>query len=93
MDLELWVQVGGYVSTVGQREAAVVAAGSVNAWGWVQFGVDMGESVGAVVDRVKMGVVGDCPHGYEVVGLSWFVSRSPMSLRSLAFVSNGLTYF
>ena len=23
---------------------------------------------GAVVDRVKMGVVRDCPHGYEAVG-------------------------
>ena len=52
--------------TVGQRAAA--AAGSANAWGRAQFGVDVEESVGAVVDRVNTGVVGDRPHGYEAVG-------------------------
>ena len=65
-DPELRAQVGGYVSTAGQRAAA--AAGSANAWGRAQFGVDVGESVGAVVDRVKTGVVGDRPRGYEAVG-------------------------
>ena len=46
----------------------MAAAGSTNAWGQAQFGVDVGGSMGAVVDRVNTGVIGDRPHGYEVVG-------------------------
>ena len=40
----------------------------MNAWGQAQFRVDVGESMGAVVDRVNTGVIGDRPHGYKVVG-------------------------
>ena len=35
---------------------------------YLLFRVDMGESVGVVVDRVKTGVVGDHLHGYKAVG-------------------------
>ena len=65
--------------TAGQRAAA--AAGSANAWGRAQFGVDVEESMGAVVDRVNTGVVGDRPHGYEAVG-QWDVKEQNTGVRS-----------
>ncbi|KAF8592707.1 ArfGap-domain-containing protein [Ramaria rubella] len=65
-DPELREKVGGYVSTASQRAAA--AAGSANAWGRSQFGVDVGENLGAVVDKVRSGVSGGRPSGgYEAV--------------------------
>jgi len=63
-DPELRERVGGYVSTASQRAAA--AAGTANAWGRQQFGVDVGENLGAVVDKVKS-VGGGRPEGYEAV--------------------------
>ena len=57
-----------YTKTGMAGQRAAVAAGSVTAWGRAQFGVDVEESVGAVVYRVNTGVVGDRPHGYEAVG-------------------------
>ncbi|KAF8525300.1 ArfGap-domain-containing protein [Gautieria morchelliformis] len=65
-DPELREKVGGYVSSASQRAAA--AAGTANAWGRTQFGVDVGESMGAVVDKVRSGVSGGPPgQGYEAV--------------------------
>lgn len=58
--------VGGYVGAAGQRAAMV--AGTANAWGRKQFGVDVGESVGGVVDKVRAGVTGGPgAQGYQAV--------------------------
>ncbi|KIJ37421.1 hypothetical protein M422DRAFT_60984 [Sphaerobolus stellatus SS14] len=66
-DPEFREKMGTYVSTASQKAAA--AAGTANAWGRQQFGVDVGESVGAVVDKVKTSVVGNRPpEGYAAVG-------------------------
>lgn len=66
-DPEFREKVGGYVGAAGQKVAA--AAGTANDWGKHQFGVDVGESVGVVVDKVKTGVIGNRPPaGYEAVG-------------------------
>ena len=65
-DPELREKVGGYMNSASRRAAA--AAGTANAWGRTQFGVDVGESVGAVVDKVRSGVSGGPPgQGYEAV--------------------------
>lgn len=64
-DPEFREKVGGMVSVAGQKAAA--AAGQANAWGKSQFGVDVGESVGAVVDKVKSNVLGGPGGGYEPV--------------------------
>jgi len=65
-DPELREKVGGYVSAASQKAAA--AAGTANAWSKAQFGVDVGEHVGTVVDKVRTTVVGQRPPvGYEAV--------------------------
>jgi len=65
-DPELRAQVGGYVSAASQK--AALAAGSANAWGKATLGVDVGESVGTVVDKVKgVAGVGGPGGGYEKV--------------------------
>lgn len=65
-DPELREKVSGYVGTASRRAAA--AAESANAWGRTQFGVDVGDSVGAVVEKVRSGVSGGpSSQGYEPV--------------------------
>lgn len=64
-DPEFREKVGGMVSAAGQKAAA--AAGQANAWGKNQFGVDVGESVGVVVDKVKSNILGGPGGGYEPV--------------------------
>ncbi|KAF8514810.1 ArfGap-domain-containing protein [Hysterangium stoloniferum] len=65
-DAELRAQVGGYVNAASQK--AALAAGSANAWGKATLGVDVGESVGTVVDKVKgVAGVGGPGGGYEKV--------------------------
>ncbi|GJJ07250.1 hypothetical protein Clacol_001450 [Clathrus columnatus] len=64
-DPEFREKVGGIMSAASQK--AAVAAGQANAWGRNQFGVDVGESVGAMVDKVKSNVLGGPGGGYEPV--------------------------
>lgn len=67
-DPNFQASVRGYVDEAGKRVGA--ASSTANQWSKQQFGVDVAESVGGIVDTVKSRVVGEGHVGYGALSSS-----------------------